>query len=49
MPLRKTRETSLKLSTSPIIRSDIIQISVPRIQKKNQKTSVSLGDLHASK
>ena len=48
MPSKKTRKTSLKLSILPAIKKDIVRISIPRIQKKSQKTDVSLGNLHTS-
>ena len=41
------KKISLKLIISPSIKKNIIQTSVPKIEKESQKTSVSLGNLHA--
>lgn len=48
IPSREKRETSYKSSTLPAIRKDITQISIPKIQRRRQKTGFSLGDLHAN-
>lgn len=48
MSSKKKRKTSSKLDASIAIGKGIILISISRTQIKSQKTTISLGNLHAS-